>query len=293
MYKQAYLIIAHRYDETFVTLLHMLDSFENDIFIHMDKKNTEFSEHVCKKNILKSNIFFTIRTDVSWGGYSQINAELLLIKRAIDQGHYNYYHLLSGQDLPIKSNQYIKDFFMKHQGKEFIAFDSQSFEFYDRVNFYYPLQEIVGRNRNSCLGWCSSLFVYLQKLFHIERNNNIKFQKGSNWFSITDTLARYVIEKKDWIYKTFSNSLCCDEVFLQTLVVNSIFFERVYQYATLTNSEEAALRLIDWKRGGPYVFKKEDYFEILNSNMLFARKFDCKIDNIIIKQISSIQNNIV
>ena len=39
MYRQAYLIIAHRYDETFKTLLQMLDSDENDIFVRMDKKN--------------------------------------------------------------------------------------------------------------------------------------------------------------------------------------------------------------------------------------------------------------
>ena len=48
MYRQAYLIIAHRYDETFKTLLQMLDSDENDIFVHMDKKNKQFDEKECR-----------------------------------------------------------------------------------------------------------------------------------------------------------------------------------------------------------------------------------------------------
>ena len=49
MYRQAYLIIAHRYDETFKTLLQMLDSDENDIFVHMDKKNKQFDEKCHKE----------------------------------------------------------------------------------------------------------------------------------------------------------------------------------------------------------------------------------------------------
>ena len=36
--KQAYLIMAHKYDFTFRTLIKMLDNKNNDIFIHMDKK---------------------------------------------------------------------------------------------------------------------------------------------------------------------------------------------------------------------------------------------------------------
>ena len=37
--KQAYLIIAHKDDLTFRTLISMLDNENNDIFIHMDKKS--------------------------------------------------------------------------------------------------------------------------------------------------------------------------------------------------------------------------------------------------------------
>ena len=45
------------------------------------------------------------------------------------------------------------------------------------------------------------------------------------------------------------------------------------------------MRLVDWKRGGPYVFKNEDYSELLNSNMIFARKFDCQTDNNIVNKL--------
>ena len=124
-----------------------------------------------------------------------------------------------------------------------------------------------------------------QKIAHLKRNAEIQFQKGPNWFSITDDLARYVIKRKEWIKEVFHDSICCDEIFLQTIVINSMFADRIYQYASTENTEEAAMRLVDWKRGGPYVFKNEDYSELLNSNMIFARKFDCQTDNNIVNKL--------
>lgn len=38
------------------------------------------------------------------------------------------------------------------------------------------------------------------------------------------------------------------------------------------------MRLIDWDRGRPYTFRKEDYDEIMASDCFFARKFDEKVD---------------
>jgi len=285
LYRQAYLIIAHRYDETFKTLLRMLDCDENDIYVHMDLKNKQFDEDDCRKLIKKSSIYFTKRTSVTWGGYSQINSELILLEMATAHGKYNYYHLLSGQDLPIKSNNEIMNFFKKHQGVEFVAFDKEKFNCDDRVRYFYPLQEMVGRNRKSFLGRISSVMTLFQKIAHLKRNAKIQFQKGPNWFSITDDLARYVIERKEWIKKAFHDTICCDEVFLQTIVINSVFADRIYQYASTENTEEAAMRLVDWERGGPYVFKNEDYSELLNSNMIFARKFDCQADSNIVNKL--------
>ena len=41
-------------------------------------------------------------------------------------------------------------------------------------------------------------------------------------------------------------------------------------------------RLIDWKRGNPYTWRKQDFDELVNSDLLFARKFDIVVDNQII-----------
>ena len=63
--KQAYLIIAHKDDLTFRTLISMLDNENNDIFIHMDKKSKNYDEESIEKMAKKSIIYHTIVVQLS------------------------------------------------------------------------------------------------------------------------------------------------------------------------------------------------------------------------------------
>lgn len=282
--KQAYLIMAHKNDTGFKTLLRMLDDPKNDIFVHMDLKNGDYDPEEIERSIKYSNITHVKRTKVTWGGYSQINAELLLLKASTAMGKYQHYHLLSGADLPIKSQDEIYHFFAKNDGKEFVQFQSDKFSFPERTQYYYPLMEITGRDSNPLYWKLSAGLLSFQKVLHVCRNKSIKFQKGTNWFSISDELARYVVSLESWIQKTFKNTSCCDEVFLQTIVVNSPFRKRLY-YNKFDDNYCAIVRLIDWKRGNPYIFRKTDFHELMESKMLFARKFDSSVDSEIIEAI--------
>ena len=60
------------------------------------------------------------------------------------------------------------------------------------------------------------------------------------------------------------------------------------------------MRLIDWKRGNPYVWHKDDFGILINSDRLFARKFSSSIDKAIVEELTqtilkrqSIENNTV
>ena len=71
--------------------------------------------------LLKARLFvLKQRVDVRWGNLRQIKAEDVRFEEALKHGPYAYYHLLSGQDLPIKSQDYIHQFFDEHQGMEFV-----------------------------------------------------------------------------------------------------------------------------------------------------------------------------
>lgn len=50
-------------------------------------------------------------------------------------------------------------------------------------------------------------------------------------------------------------------------------------------NQNASLRLIDWERGGPYVWRINDLDQLLSSNCFFARKFSMMVDEKIIDAI--------
>ena len=287
--KQAILIIAHEVNSVFTTLLQMLDHPKIDIFIHMDAKTKAYDPSNTLKLVNRSRIFHTPRIKVFWGGYSQIEAELLLLDAAASQGHYEHYHLLSGADLPIKKTDEIIDFFERHHGQEFVNFQSANFGYPERVMYYYPLQDVFSRQKNKVLRKINALvrrvILFSQKIMHVHRNKGINFQKGTQWFSITDSLARYVLSKQEWIRNVFHDTFCCDEVFLHTLVENSRFKDNLYNPAHDDRHVASCMRLIDWKRGSPYTFRLSDLDEIISSPAMFARKFHPSVDAEIIDRI--------
>ncbi|WP_016896804.1 beta-1,6-N-acetylglucosaminyltransferase [Aerococcus viridans] len=283
MNKHAYLILAHKNDFTFQTLLKSLDSPNNDLYIHMDKKVEDYDINTTNKLIKFSNIIHTKRTNVQWGGYSGINAEMILFEESYKSNiDYSFFHLISGEDLPIKPIEEIYKFFEKNLGKNFIRFQSLNFSYSYRVKYYYFTQDIFGRKKiNSII---NKISLKLQKIFRVNRNNNINFQKGTNWLSITRELVGYILINKKWIEETFKFSFCGDELFIQTLVFNSKFKETLY-YNNYNNNLTSIMRYIDWDRGEPYVFQKRDFDDLVSKPYLFARKFDSKIDSEIIKMI--------
>ena len=117
MRKFAYLLIVHEYTYVLEILLKCLDDERNDIFLHIDRKTKQFPVEKCKKLVTRSNLIIVPGVSVFWGGYSQIEAEMLLLETAVRKQHYQYYHLLSGSDLPLASQNNIHSFLTKMREK--------------------------------------------------------------------------------------------------------------------------------------------------------------------------------
>ena len=104
--KHAFLIMAHNNLEILQTLVSMLDDERNDIFLHIDLKSNMLANHPMSTS--KARLFvLEHRVDVRWGNLSQIRTEYALLEEALKHGSYEYYHILSGQDLPIKTQDEI------------------------------------------------------------------------------------------------------------------------------------------------------------------------------------------
>ncbi|MGF0070452.1 beta-1,6-N-acetylglucosaminyltransferase, partial [Streptococcus orisratti] len=119
--KHAYLVMVHKNSYVLETLLKQLDFENNDIYIHVDAKCVDFDWDKYHQLVKKSKIFeVKNRISVFWGHYSQIEAELSLLSAAYNNGHYHFYHLLSGQDLCLKNQEEIHKFFRRNSGKVFV-----------------------------------------------------------------------------------------------------------------------------------------------------------------------------
>lgn len=271
-FRHAYLIIAHNNFQQLQTLISLLDDERNDLYLHIDKKARTFSPELI--HAAHSRLVLIDRLSVSWGGESLIQCELELLKAAVP-GNYRYYHLISGADLPLKSQDEIHRYFREHDGTEFLEFDTAANEaqlFFDRVRYYFPLQELAGRSRPvlrrllMALGW---RLVSLQKMLHIRRPDIVRVYKGAQWFSITHDLAQYILSREKLIQKQFFCGWCADEFFLQSVAMSS-----PYRNHVVNNY----LRAIDWERGEPYTYHKEDVPQLLASPNFWGRKFSENID---------------
>lgn len=270
MDKHAYLIMAHGQFDILKRLVAALDYKWNDIFIHIDKKAGEIDYNGIRACVRESQIYFVDRISVNWGGTSQIKCELNLLKCAA-RNSYQYYHILSGVDFPIKTQEEIHHFFCTNEGKEFVEFwDKEEKDYAYRVRYYYPLQEKIGRYtydiRTLFYRLISKLLVFFQWIGKCDRLKVYqgKIKTGSNWISITDDFCQYIIRNETFIYLLFGEGIAVDELFVQTLCWNSEFRERIYT--------GKPIRLIDWSRGNPYTWDKKDIDEIRNSGSLFVRK---------------------
>ena len=110
MNKHAYMIAVHKYPEQIRILLELLDHEQNDLYIHIDSKSSVSSEDL-RCCVQRGRIFFVERISVEWARYSIVESTLIMLREAVKNGPYAYYHLLSGQDLPLKPVEEINRFF--------------------------------------------------------------------------------------------------------------------------------------------------------------------------------------
>ena len=280
--KHAFLIIAHNNFEILKYQLKILDRENSSFFIHIDKR-AHVNQEKLAACVKKAAVTFIPAKKIVWGHFSQVDCELRLI-RAASKGHFDYYHLISGVDMPLHTVEEMDLILQKKSFAEYIHFDAPevSLAEYERIRYYHimPGREHWKRTINGA-------GIKLQKIMKIDRlkGENIIVQKGANWFSITDNLVQNIIRDELKIRKMLRWSFCGDEIFLQTYVYNSDFRKNLSSQ-NFNNDHLMCLRKIDWNRGNPYIYRSEDFQELITANELFARKFDESIDSEIVKKIA-------
>jgi hypothetical protein len=284
MSSHAYLILAHDNFYVLEKLLRLVDDPRNSIHIHIDKKVAKFDPDALARLCRHAPVTFIPRVPVYWGDYSQLEATFRLFESAAP-GKHDYYHLLSGADLPLQSQDNIHDFCSRNAGKEFVGFAR---EFDPRwvteiqllTRHLRPRSKVTGLFRRTA----AQNFIRLQRLFKYDRSRKfgLILKKGSDWYSITHALAEHFLANEKTGRELLKHGLVPAEFYLQTLVWNSDFRERVYDIA---DEYASNMRLIDWNRGEPYVFRSKDFDELIGCGRLFARKFQETVDRDVVDRI--------
>jgi hypothetical protein len=279
----AYCILCHRMTNPLRYTVNYLSKFScNKIFIHVDLKCNikPFIEEFVEDNVF----FVSDRVNVAWGSVTQVDATLSLLRAAVKE-KFDYVFLISGDDIPAVTNSDIVEFLTRFKGYEFIAYQDDRFSYVDpreRVKYCYPeyffkkersaLEKVKVRvHRAGCRLGLSKNKMYedLPKLY-----------KGTQWFTITDSCARFILDyvrDKPAYRHAFKNSLCSDEIFFHSIIAQSEFKNAVYHDGRLYSDN---LRYIDWKSGPDYprTLDETDFDRIIRSGMLFARKLKPDID---------------
>lgn len=295
MTKHAYLIIAHNKFKQLSFLINLLDDSRNDIYILIDKKSSfnADDQQLIKNSVKFSKIFLLHNVSINWGDYSQIKAELTLFEAAYQHNIYEYYHLLSGQDLPLHNQNYIHTFFDAHPNKIFLSVPSP--QIYSQVNipkrviYNYHFIKLHGR---------SKLNRYGKKFFRILENLNFLVQKitgitskkteslppihyASNWVSLNNEAVGYLLAHEKDIQNIFQHAFLCDELFVPTILLNQPKFQKMLYSENHIHDRpdelQGNLRYINWWDGSPYVWTDNDLSKLeyaRNLGHLFSRKFN-------------------
>ena len=289
--KHAYMIMAHHRFDVLAELLKDLDDERNDIFLHVDIKSGVVPIEYLDGLVQNASLIWIDRMNVHWGGYSQIKCILNLLKIATSYSYHLYYHFMVGVEFPLKSQDYIYDFFDRNNGYEFIGFDNYDTKFNERVKYCHVFNEYA-RNNNffqKILNKIRIVGVIVQKCLNVDisKKFNITFKKGNANWSITHELAEYIVENEEKITEMYKYSFCGDEVFIHTLVYNSRFWKKVYDPA---DEYHSSMRIVTWENAKNQ-FNLKDLKLLIDSNRLFARKIDGEDAVLLIGEIRNNRKN--
>ncbi len=262
----AYFILVHRLPEQFKRMFKAIYDPANHYLIHVDKSSgPKLEADIAAFVSPYQNTAMLKGQKANWGGYSLVDAELRGMKQLLAMNdEWSHYINLSGQDFPLKSQSYIKDYLTKNKGKEFIRVLNQAQLRPDTMHRVKQVcVEVMGRIVRTPIArhFLKGAIPYI----------------GTQWKIVSREFCEYACHapEADRFKRFYKNSFIADESFFQTLMMNGAPHGKIVR---------DDLRMIDWVPDGdiklrPRTFGSEDAGALVNSPNLFARKFDAQEDS--------------
>jgi Core-2/I-Branching enzyme len=260
----AYVISAYKNPEHLGRLIrHLHTGSETTFTVHVDRK-TEHSVYAAMRAVVDDlDVTFLPRHDCHWGGFGHVRASLKGLRAVLEQGaDPDYVILLSGQDYPIKSTTYIREFLERGGGRSFF------------LHFPLPTENWTSGGMDRLRRW-HWRYRGLHLAIPLRRRlpGDLAPWGGSAYWIISRTALRAItafLEANPSYVPFFEHVDIPDELFFQTILLNGSEAERCVNFR---------LHYTEWSRSpAPAILTTEDYPYLVESSCLFARKFDQSVD---------------
>ena len=287
----AFLITAYKDLPSLVSLVEQLLAVEDSqIYISVDARRKNMikglSEYV-HMSLNNSRIHMQFRT-VLPGSFEHLEVFLEMASLAIHKKA-DFFHTITGQCRIVRSIEEFCKFFDLYREKNFMQhfpipdpnWDGIGEPREDRIK-YYQLHDILDCLQFPGFGRLNTLFVTLQKIFRVNRLQDISYFGGIVYFSINKKAMQYLLTEWNRTKFLYKHTFCCEETVPQTILMNSP--------DELKNSLvnfDLRYMLWEYKHGdNPGYLDEDDFLAIRSENYFFARKFDSQISKKLIENLA-------
>lgn len=325
MKKIALLCLVHKSPDQLMRLLKRIDDERFDFFIHMDQKS-DIKPFLSSVKPLKASHIHWVKNRVKtyFNDFSLVTATYNTMKEAYSDD-YQYYVLLTGQDYPIKDNNYMYNILTASYPTAFIDMYGVDEALrtgikwvgnigvsYFSQNIRRRLQQLLGSKLyHSSVGKPVKIIpkVYDKLMTWLKyspgariKQTKYTYSAGSHFWMLPDTAVHHILNVYQCdalINDVFHHVAAPEESYFQTALSSMPGLklpENMLRQFDNTRSEmdNPALRLIKWYENGkhtnghPAIWKMDDAEFIDNAEALFARKFDIAADNLILDHLDRI-----
>jgi hypothetical protein len=280
--KVAHLILAYKDPEQLDRLIDIMSLDNFTFFVHLDKKinykNFEFIS-------ARSNVFFIKnRTNITWGSLSMNNAMIESLKEIIALDDFDTISILTSQHLPIQPPLKLLNYLQEN--KEYQFFNCLP---YDIENEWWKRCE-KRISSYSLIEWKIPGKFRIEKIINKilpkrKYPENYTIVASPSCYFFTSECVKYIIEefqRNKSLVNFFKYVWGPDEFIFATIIYNSKFKNKIKDclvYVEFPNEKD----------GHSKIMQESDYLNIKSSGKFFARKFDPKVDNQIIKMVDQLR----
>lgn len=271
--KQVFLIQAHKDLGQLNALVEQLRDDDFLVYVNLDRKCDIDPAGVDPRARLVQQ-----RIDVHWGGFSQVQAALNSLAQIVAEvPEFDKVLFLSAQDFPLLSNAALKDQLARlrdHELLDTVAIGREAGQWAADFRYQYFYREGGGRAERLM----ASLVNKAMRATGLKRRmpGGMRPYGGSSWWALSRACVRALLERvrrEPGMVRFFRSVACPDELFFQTLVMNSSFSARVLG---------RNFRYVQWPENGarnPKVLDEADFERILAARNQAGAHFCRKIDS--------------